>query len=164
MTTLLVVIFIFILALVIWALFGKGEEAEKATEEKTEEVALRRRTADKIIEEQFPDSEGNLYRRKQDIEAFDEIRKVEDDFKLPYLANDIIPEGSKHWVYNRTLVNSEIYARKGDFPTAISLYRGVYERVVDQGINAKIKADVDYLQEYQKVHLHRLETKHPICG
>lgn len=156
MTTLLIVIFIFILALVMWALLGKGEDTEKTPEKKPEEAALRRRAADKIIEEQFPDAEGRLlYRRKEDIEAFEEVRKVDDDFRLPYSANDIIPEGSKHWVYNRTLVNSEIYARKGDFPTAISLYRGVYERVIDQGVNTKIKANVDYLQEYQKVHLHR---------
>jgi hypothetical protein len=156
MTTIIVVLFIFIFILVVWALYSKGEDSAARTEqEKPEEQDLRRRTADKIIEEKFPDSEGHPFRRKQDIEALDEISNVEDDFKLPYIADEIIPEGSKYWVYNRILVNSEIYARKGDFPTAISLYKGVYERIIDDKVNEKIKANVDYLQEYQKIHLLR---------
>ncbi len=155
MTTILVVIFIFIFSLLVWALYSKGETPAVEKEEKPEDQTLRRRTADKAIEEQFPDSEGHRYRRKEDIETIEEISKVEDDFTLPYTADEIIPENSKYWVYNRTLVNSEIYAMKGDIPTAISLYRGVYERVIDQVINTKIKANVDYLQEYQKIHLHR---------
>ncbi|MBN2401260.1 MAG: hypothetical protein JXN64_02570 [Spirochaetes bacterium] len=156
MITLIVVILIFVLILVIWALYSKGEEAAKVTEEQQpEDKDLRRRTSDKEIEEKFSDSEGHPFRRKQDIESFDEAGNVEEDFKLPYLADEIITEGSKYWVYNRILVNSEIYARKGDFPTAISLYKGVYERIIDDSINVKIKANVDYLQEYQKLHLYR---------
>ena len=155
MITLIVVLFIFISLLLAWAFFSKEVNTSKVPEEKSAEKELRRRAADKAIEEQFPDEEGHPYRRKQDIEALEESSKVEEDFNLPYLADEIIPEGSKHWIYNRILVNSEIYARKGDFPTAISLYKGVYERIIDDEINAKIKADVDYLQEYQKLHLHR---------
>jgi hypothetical protein len=157
MTTLIVVLFIFIFLLVVWALYSKGEDTSALLkEEKPEEQELRKRATDKIIEEKFPDTEGHSYRRKEDIEAFEELNSdVREDFKLPHLADDIIPERSKYWVYNRILLNSEIYARKGDFPTAISLYKGVYERIIDDEINAKIKANVDYLQEYQKLHLHR---------
>jgi hypothetical protein len=156
MITLIVVLFIFIFILLAWAFYSKGEDSSVQKEEEKPKEELRRRAADKIIEEKFPESESHLYRRKEDIEAFEELSSdVAEDFKLPYLADEIIPEGSKYWVYNRILLNSEIYARKGDFPTAISLYKGVYERIIDDKINVKIKANVDYLQEYQKVHLHR---------
>ncbi|MFH0976055.1 MAG: hypothetical protein V1874_09765 [Spirochaetota bacterium] len=157
MTTLLAILLIFILVLVIWALFGKGGGSVKDQETKPEagETPLRRRAADKAIEEQFPDAEIHPFRRKEDIEALEEISKVDEDFKLPYSANEIIPEGSKYWVYNRILMNSEIYARKGDFPTAISLYKGVYERIIDQQVNDKIRTNVDYLQEYQKARIQK---------
>ncbi len=167
MTTILVSIFIFILLLVIWALFGKGGEQDGSEQENIPDVSqpqveapLRRRATDKPDQAQesaaAKDQGDNLFRRKEDIDAIEDNGEVEDDFNLPYTAEEIIPEGSKHWVYNKTLANSEIYAKKGDFPTAISLYKGVYERVIDQNINSKIKANVDYLQEYQK---HRLQKK-----
>ncbi len=156
MVTLIVVLFIFVFVLLAWAFYSKGDDTPSQTEEEKPQEDLRRRAADKEIEEKFPDPDSHQYRRKEDFEAFEELSgEVADDFRLPYVADEIIPEGSKYWVYNRILLNSEIYARKGDFPTAISLYKGVYERIIDDEINVKIKANVDYLQEYQKIHLHR---------
>ena len=140
MITILITIFIFILLLVIWALFGKGGEQpesiprESRSEPEAKAEGPRRRATDRPDREQpgeqTKEQGENLFRRKEDIKAIEDMGEVEDDFNLPYTADEIIPEGSKHWVYNRTLVNSEIYARKGDIPTAVSLYKGVYERVI----------------------------------
>jgi hypothetical protein len=47
-------------------------------------------------------------------------------------------------------MNAEIYAKKGDFATATSLYEGVISRINDLETNHKIEANVEYLRRYRE--------------
>lgn len=40
--------------------------------------------------------------------------------------------------------------KRGDFPTAISLYEGVNERILDAETNSKIDANINYLKKYRQ--------------
>ena len=126
MSTILILISIFILGILFWTLSTPGEPSkdkddEKVQDETFQEQLLRRRSADKEIEERFADIEERRYRRKTDtIQPVEGIDTVNGDFSLPYLVDEIIPDKSRFKIYKRTLANSEIYARKGDFLTSIS--------------------------------------------
>ncbi len=152
MNTILGILFLLIVGIVLWALFGKGEGRESRTqaEEETPDRLYRRRAADKDIEKEFPDTEEFNYKRKSDFETDEKTGDVDEEFDLPYLVDEIISDSSRFRVFKRTILNSELYARKGNFTTAISLYEGVNKRINDENVNFKINANIDYLKKYQK--------------
>ena len=148
-----------------WALLGKGDPGEEG-EEPTPEKKFRRRTSDQDIERAFPDDIPQKGRRKSDKSAGDTMSSSEEetgeDFKLPYSADEIISDSSRFRIYIRTLLNSEVYARKGDYETAISLYHGVSERINDVETNRKIDANIDYLNKYRDFSEKRKKEKEEI--
>ncbi len=150
----LILLFLVILLIVAWALFGKGDTAESIESEADREAQLRRRASDQVIEEQFPSHEQtHPKRRKADRSQATETteqEEVDDDFKLPYSVDEIISDTSQFRIYKRTLINSEIYAKKGDFETAISLYDGVNERINDINTNRKIETNIQYLKNFRE--------------
>jgi len=151
MNALIITVFIIILALLAWALFGGNArpKAPEATQPEAEpEKIFRRRASDRAIEEEFPE------RRRSDDIKNETIRSSNDTqapLELPFSANSIIPDNSRFRMYKRTLINSEIYARKGDFDTAISLFNGVKERISDKGIKSKIDANIEYLNHFREM-------------
>ncbi len=166
MNILLTVLLIAIVLILVWALFGKEETALEREKPKAPDVLLRRRAADREIEQTFPDDK-QFIRRKTDLDSLDKVREIEDNFKLPYTTDEIIPEASRFRIYRRTLINAEIYAKKGDFNTAISLYEGVNNRLNDIETNHKIDADINYLRQYREHLIARKkkeETVEPSTG
>jgi len=166
MTIFLTILLIAIVLILVWALFGKEETAAVKEKPRDPDVLLRRRAADREIEQSFPDEKQHV-RRKTDLDTLDRIREVEDNFKLPYTTDEIIPEASRFRIYRRTLINAEIYAKKGDFNTAISLYEGVNSRLNDLETNHKIEADINYLRQYREqliARKKREETIEPSAG
>ncbi len=121
-------------------------------DEKTQEQILRRRSADKEIEDEAPD-----HRRKSDKSLQEAPIDDELPFRLPYLTDEIIPATSRFRVYRRTLLNSEAYAAKELFPTAISLYEGVSSRINDVVTKNKIEANIRFLKGYSR---NREEARH----
>ena len=154
MDILLIVLFLFILLIVAWALFGKGDGSESIDSEADREAQLRRRSSDHEIEERFPSNDpAHPKRRKADRSMPSETtehEEVDDDFKLPYSVEEIISDTSQFRIYKRTLINSEIYAKKNDFETAISLYEGVNERINDINTNRKIETNIQYLKNFRE--------------
>ena len=151
MNTLLIIILLFLISILAWALLGERtsvSEDEKGGE--PPEKIFRRRASDREIESEFPDDSVGIKRRKSDREAFTEDQDIEKRFKIPFLADEIIPETSRFRLYRRTLVNSEIYAKKGDYTTAISLYQGVRSRINDATTQQKIDANIQYLTRYRE--------------
>jgi hypothetical protein len=149
MNILLVLISLLILGIIVWLFLSEKEEAA-ATREQDEgqlpDRALRRRASDKQIEE-----EAKKQRRKTDTSAQDdEVVVADEEFKLPYLTDEIIPEGSRFRVYRRTLLNSEVYAKKGYYDTSINLYEGVAARINDIKTKEKIEDNIAYLKHYMK--------------
>lgn len=141
-----------ILLIIAWLLFSnKNEKIPSKTAEIIEPVEsepekiLRRRSSDRAIEQEFPeDPEKGL---DQNL-----IKKSEPSgvFELPFTANEIIPDNSRFKLYKRTLVNSEIYAIKGDYETAISLFKGVSNRISDFDVKSKIESNIEYLNLFRK--------------
>ena len=151
MNTLLIIILLFLISILAWALLGERtsvSEDEKGGE--PPEKIFRRRASDREIESEFPDDSVGIKRRKSDRETFTEDQDIEKRFKIPFLADEIIPETSRFRLYRRTLVNSEIYAKKGDYNTAISLYQGVRSRINDATTQQKIDANIQYLTRYRE--------------
>ncbi len=138
-----------------WALLGGDER--RSGEEVPPERQFRRRAADQEIERAFPEEKGARGRRKSDHQqrektgSSDEETPEEEDIRLPYSADEIISDTSRFRIYKRTLLNSEIYARKGDFDTAISLFHGVNERINDEATNRKIEANIEYLKKFREI-------------
>ncbi|MDY6969826.1 MAG: hypothetical protein SVR08_14365, partial [Spirochaetota bacterium] len=122
-------------------------------DEASKDMLLRRRAEDKEIETEFPDRKGELRRKKDLLSELSD--HTDENFKLPYMADDIISASSGYRIYRRTLLNAEIYAQKGDFSTSISLYEGVNERIRDVNVNNKISTDIKYLEEYQQLLFER---------
>ncbi len=149
MNIVLIITLLTIILILIWALFGKEEI--KAEQAKTPEpdILLRRRASDREIEESFPD-ERKSYRRRSDMQELEKISAVDSDFNLPYSIDEIIPESSGFRIYRRTIANAEIYAKKGDFATAVSLYEGVNARINDLETNHKIDSNITYLRRYRE--------------
>ncbi len=147
MNILLVLVSLLIAGIVLWLfLSGKDETGEiREQEESYPDRALRRRASDKQIEE-----EAEKQRRKTDKPAFTEDDIAEETFHLPYLTDEIIPENSRFRVYRRTLLNSEIYAKKGYYDTSINLYEGVAARINDIKTKEKIEENIEYLKRYMK--------------
>ncbi len=157
MNIVIIISFIAILSILAWALFGgpaapvktepKPEEKKPEPEQEPEKI-FRRRSSDRAIEEEFPE------RRRSDDISRESIQRGEDTqapFELPYSANSIIPDNSRFRMYKRTLINSEIYARKGDIDTAISLFNGVKDRISDKSIKSKIDTNIDYLNRFRDI-------------
>ena len=134
MNIILTLILFFMVLILIWAFLGGTTEENTARgvkpDEPKPERVFRRRAADREIEEEYPD-ETPRRRRKSDFSMDEAQQEPDQAFELPYLADEIISDTSRFRIYKRTLKNSEIYAIKGDFSTAISLYAGVHERVND---------------------------------
>lgn len=138
-----------------WALLGGDER--RSEQEVPPERQFRRRAADQEIERAFPEEKPARGRRKSDhlqrekSGSADEESPEEEDIRLPYSADEIISDTSRFRIYKRTLLNSEIYARKGDFDTAISLFEGVNERINDESTNRKIDANIEYLKKFREI-------------
>lgn len=138
-----------------WALLGGDER--RSEEEVPPERQFRRRAADQEIERSFPEEKAARGRRKSDHQqreksgGADKEVPEEEDIRLPYSADEIISDTSRFRIYKRTLLNSEIYARKGDFDTAISLFQGVNERINDEATNRKIEANIEYLKKFREI-------------
>lgn len=149
MNIILILLLFFILLITLWALLGKSEGTEPDKEEAPEKI-FRKRATDQEIEKHFPDSSDHPRRRKSDFDSVETTEDIDDEFNIPYKVDEIIPETSRFRIYRRTLINSEIYARKKDFHTAISLYEGVNSRINDSNTNQKIEANIDYLKKYRE--------------
>ncbi len=153
MNIILIIILLVIVLILIWALMGgKAEAPDRSAAGATEEnKTFRRRASDKEIEKEFPDEAPQPARRKTDLPPKEEVDEEPDrPFKLPYLADEIIPDWSRFRIYRRTVLNSEVYAGKGDYTTAISLYEGVRSRIQDIDTRFKIDANIEYLKQYKK--------------
>ncbi len=173
MNYLLLALIFIILIITAWALMGRGEAGEAGAEVPPEKQ-FRRRATDQEIEKAFPEEKLQRGRRASDRaagaprgEGGGETADGGDgatgeDFKLPYSADEIIPESSRFRIYTRTLLNSEIYAQKGDYDTAISLYQGVNERINDESTNRKIDANIAYLNNYRDFSEKRRKEKEAI--
>lgn len=148
MKILLVLVSLLILGIIIWLFLGEREEKTAAREQEEGQLpdqTLRRRADDKQIEE-----ETGQQRRKTDKPLSDDKDIVKEEFKLPYLTDEIIPENSRFRIYRRTLLNSEIYAKKGYYETSINLYEGVAARINDIKTKDKIEENIEYLKNYMK--------------
>ena len=152
MNIILIIILLVIILILIWALLGGKSDIINGMDEggRDDNKTFRRRAADKQIEKEFPESAIHPHRRKTDAVREAEPADEEQPFKLPYLADEIIPETSRFRMYRRTLLNSEIYASKNDFSTSISLYEGVKSRIQDIDTRFKIDANIEYLMHYKK--------------
>jgi len=157
MSIILVISLVIILLLLAWALFGsRGTPADisekipekKVTPENDEpERVLRRRASDRAIEREFPEEKiPELPGR----EPLPESQDSSGALQLPFSANEIIPDNSRFKLYKRTLINSEVYARKGDIETAISLFRGVRDRILDSSVREKIDGNIEYLNHFRQ--------------
>lgn len=153
MNTILIIILITILMILAWAIFSNKTEtiAETKTLPEKEHIdepekILRRRSADRAIEKEFPGE------RRSDEPASESAYDKEDiagQIQLPFPANDIVADGSRFKLYKRALINSEIYAKRGDIETAVSLFKGVKERILDSDIRSKIESNINYLNHFR---------------
>jgi len=141
-----------ILLIIAWLLFSnKNEKTPPKTDEIIEPVEsepekiFRRRSSDRAIEQEFPEEPEKGIDQER-------IKRSEPSgvLELPFSANEIIPDNSRFKLYKRTLVNSEIYAIKGDYETAISLFQGVSDRISDFDVKSKIESNIEYLNLFRK--------------
>lgn len=146
MIPVLITSLVIIIVILIWAITG-NETKPESSETTPPDKIYRRRASDLEIEERYPDA-TKPKRRATDVPL--EKTFIDEDFKLPYSAEEIIPPYSRFRIYMRILMNAEVYAKKGDFTTAISLYEGVNERILDAETNTKIEANIDYLKKYKQ--------------
>lgn len=153
MNIILIIIFIAIMLILAWAIFSN--KPEPVVQTKTEppkpeidepERILRRRSSDKAIEKEYPAERINADTAAENLYDKEDITG---QIKLPFPPNDIIPDGSRFKLYKRALINSEIYAKRGDIETAISLFNGVKERILDYDIRSKIESDINYLNHFR---------------
>ncbi len=145
MIPLLITSLAIVIVILMWAI--TGNDTPQAKSESSPEKIYRRRASDLAIEEAYPD--GTKPKRRA-TDTPPERTDIDEDFKLPYAAEEIIPTYSRFRIYLRILMNAEVYAKKGDFPTAISLYEGVNERILDAETNSKIDANINYLKKYRQ--------------
>lgn len=162
---LLALIFI-ILIITAWALMGKGDSREDGAEVPPEKK-FRRRATDQEIERAFPGEEprqkGRRASDRQGAEGgAEEGEEPVGDLNLPFSVDEIISDTSRFRIYKRTLMNSEIYAKKGDYDTAISLYQGVNDRINDEATNKKIDANIAYLNNFRDFSEKRRKEKEEI--
>jgi len=152
MNIILIVIILFIILIIAWAIFGGKDEGlkEAEAENREPEKTLRRRTSDKEIEDESTDEPSDDEVSDHENESASKSFDTSNIINLPYLADDIIPESSRLRIYRRTLINSEIYAKKDDFSTSISLYQGVHSRINDLEVKSKIEENIDYLKYFKK--------------
>ncbi|MBN1532541.1 MAG: hypothetical protein JXA20_07760 [Spirochaetes bacterium] len=148
MTVILIISLLFIVAVLIWALLG-GRNGRVDEDAALKDSTFRRRASDRLIEKQYPDEPSRGEGRESAAESFERPGEGA-PFKLPFLADEIIPEFSRFRIYHRTLINSEVYAQKGSYDTSISLYEGVRSRINDTEVKGKIQANIEYLQYYKK--------------
>ena len=173
MTTILTIAGIAIVLILLWALNSekdKGGSTSSAAsggggdDDIAPDQTLRRRASDKEIEHS-EEEDTTPKRRASDNEPQVTDDQVKDsEIRLPYSADEIIPDSSRFRIYKRTLQNSEIYAIKGDISTAISLYNGVRNRINDANTRFKIETNIEYLQRFkqkkQEETLKKIEGQH----
>jgi len=147
MIPILITSLVIVIVILIWAITG-NETKPESSETTPPDKIYRRRASDLEIEEKYPDA-TRPKRRATDTPL--EKTVIDEDFKLPYSAEEIIPPYSRFRIYMRILMNAEVYAKKGDFTTAMSLYEGVNERILDAETNTKIEANIDYLKKYKQM-------------
>ena len=159
MNILLLNLSLFIIVIIIWALWSKNDIPKNNINNEFPDERLTRRATDKEIEERYPNLTEKHYRRKNDIPENKIAEKIEEVFNIPFSGKEIIPESSRFKIYLRALHNSEIYARKGDFISAISLYEGVNKRINDEEVNNKILENINYILEYKNFIEKKRELK-----
>ncbi|HOP28303.1 MAG TPA: hypothetical protein PKZ64_01950 [Spirochaetota bacterium] len=153
MSIILVIALVIILLLLAWALFGSRgtpadiPEKKSAADNDSPERVLRRRASDRAIEREFPEEKAPELTGSEPVP---ESRDTSGALQLPFSANEIIPDNSRFRLYKRTLINSEVYARKGDIETAISLFRGVRDRILDSSVRDKIDGNIEYLNHFRQ--------------
>lgn len=155
MNIFLAILFLLVLLIPLWALFGSSEEERASTAAAPD--APRRRAADRIQKELEDEVQSKGPRRRRSDQDSDGLVSVGEDFALPHPARDIVPEQSPFAVYSRALENVENYITKGDFDTAQSLYEGIQNRISDESIRDKIEENIDYLNNYEQVAASRAE-------
>lgn len=153
MSIALILILAAILMILAWAIFSNRQETilpappvEGKDQPEEPEKILRRRSSDRAIEKEYPEEK---LESGAPTESFAEKGDLSGQIKLPFPANDIIPERSRFKLYKRALINSEIYAKRGDIETAISLFKGVKERILDDDIRSKIESNINYLNHFR---------------
>jgi hypothetical protein len=161
MNILLILLLFLVILIPLWALFSSPREKELRQFDEEGDRPLRRRAADKNIEDET--GPGHPLKRKEDpknaLSQSDDIVDVEDDFNLPFHPQEIIPSDSPFDIYRRTIANAETYMKRGDFLTARSLYEGVLDRVSDASIRRKLEDNLDYLNNYHQVISRRQELR-----
>ena len=176
METVLIIALVSAIGTLAWALLGERRESRERSAETSpvddSDQVMRRRAADREIEESFPEPEGAPSGRERAPDApapvsQDETREAKrhqpeegeisdrdmpppEELELPYPAASILPEHSRFNLYRRTLLNAEIYAKRGELGTAISLFQGVFDRIQDEEIRHRIDADIEYLKKLQE--------------
>ena len=123
----------------------KRREADRRLEEP--DKIFRRREADRKIENEYPAEETSLTPADENVYG---KKSPEGQIEVPFPANEIIADRSRFKLYKRTLINSEIYAKRGDIDTAVSLYSGVKDRILDNGIRDKIESNIFYLNSLRQ--------------
>lgn len=149
MNIVLILVLITILMILIWAVLGgkpaPAPEQKKDHNDEPEKI-LRRRSSDRAIEKEFP---GERRAEDRAAEGVQEKEFPSGAMQLPFPANDIISDTSRFRLYKRALINSEIYARRGDIETSIALFKGVRDRILDSGIRNKIDTNIEYLNHFR---------------
>ena len=173
MNIILILTVIAILMILTWAFRGDRVERKEeplvkdqpviGSENKDEpERIFRRRASDREIEKEYPTEESSSAAIDENI--YDK-RNTDTQIELPFSANEIISDGSRFKLYKRALLNSEIYAKRGDFETAISLYKGVKDRILDSDIRDKIESNINYLNNFRQRREEdlrkKIESNHP---
>jgi len=153
MNIILIIILVTILMILAWAIFSNRTDAvvvnknipEKEQGDEPEKI-LRRRSADRAIEKEFP---AETISSESAMESSHDREDLGGQIQLPFPANEIITDGSRFKLYKRALINSEIYARRGDIETAVSLFKGVKERILDSDIRSRIESNINYLNHFR---------------
>jgi len=158
MNIILILTIVAILMIIAWAIRGERIETkedqpakdqpiiERENKDEPERI-FRRRASDREIEKEYPTEESSY--APIDESVYDR-RNTDGQIELPFSANEIISDGSRFKLYKRALLNSEIYAKRGDFETAISLYKGVKDRILDSDIRNKIESNINYLNNFRQ--------------
>gem|GEM_PF-652943 len=163
MNLILILILVLVLLIPLWVLFSSGGDKESDTLMDDNNRPLRRRAADRMIEEGESSEAVSPQKRSEESrsapQSSDELVDVEDDFNLPFHPAEIIPADSPFEIYRRTIANAETYMKRGDFVTARSLYEGILDRVSDASVRHKLENNLEYLNNYHQVVSRRQELK-----
>jgi len=162
MTVLIGVLLFLVLLIPIWAILGSGSGGkneippETGKPEAPEEIISGKR---KESNKDVPEKDVKRRRRSDLDDDTDDQIIPDNDFKLPYNNDNIIPEDSPFELYKNTLANAEKYLQKGDFETAKQLFEGLNNRISDEKIREKIDENIDYINNYEQIFSKKKEER-----